>query len=84
MNQQPVTLKMVPQVIYRPTRHPTNFVKSKIIKFVVNGKEGICLSNASEGDWVGFEGGDDRSLFEGDRLQIMIRLHVRHSASVGH
>jgi len=48
----------------------------------VNGKEGIRLSNASKGNWAGFEGGDDRSMFGGDRLQIMARLHVRRSVGV--
>ena len=69
------------QEVYKPTRHPATFGKSEIIKFVVNGKEGICLPDASGGNWEGFEGGDDRSLFEGDRLQIMTGLHVRHSPS---
>ena len=49
---------------------------------MVDGVEGIRLSDASEGNWKGFEGRDDRSLFEGDRLQIIIRLHVGHSVSV--
>lgn len=82
MHRPPVTRKIVPQEVYKPTRDPTSFGKSETIKFIVNGEEGIRLSNASEGSWEGFEGGDDRSMFEGDRLQIMTRLRVRHFAGV--
>ena len=57
------------------------FVGSNVIKFVVDGEEGICLSDASKGNWEGFEGCDDRSLFEADRLQIIIRLQVSHSVN---
>jgi len=84
MHQLPVMCKLVPQEIYKPARRPTTLGNPEIIKFVVDGKEGIRLSHASEGNWVGFEGGDDRSLFEGDRLQIMTRLQVRHSAVVNY
>lgn len=78
----PTTRKIAPQEVYKLPRQPTNFGKPDTIEFVVNGKEGIRLSDASEQNWVGFKGGDDRSLFKGDRLQIMIRLRVSHSAGV--
>ena len=77
-----VTRKIVPQEVYKTTRHPATFGKSGAIKFVVNCKAGIRLSDASGGNWESFEGGDDRSPFEGDRLQIMTRLHIGHSAGV--
>jgi len=77
MCRPPLKHKMAPQELYKATRHLTGFGESDIIEFIVDSEEGICLSNASEDNWVGFKGGDDRSLFEGDRLQIMIRLHVR-------
>ena len=57
---------------------------SKDIEFVVDGEEVIRLSDALEGKWAGFEGWDDRSLFEGGRLQIIIRLRVRDTVSVDH
>jgi hypothetical protein len=60
------------------------FAGSDIIEFVVGGEEGIRLSDASEGNWTDFEDRDDRSLFEEDRLQIIIRLHVRLPASTHH
>ena len=82
MHSPPETRKMAPQEAYKPSRRPTNFGKPDIIEFVVNGKEGIRLSDVSEDNWAGFKGGDDRSLFKGDRLQIMIRFRVSHSASV--
>ena len=69
--------KLVPQESYRAPGQPRNFGNTNPIEFIVNGEEGIRLSDVSEDKWVGFEGGDDRSLFEGERLQIMIRLHVR-------
>ena len=53
-----------------------------IIKFVVDGKEGVRLSDALEGNWAGFEGRDDSSLFEGDRPPIILRLQVRNSVSI--
>ncbi|KAF9779827.1 hypothetical protein BJ322DRAFT_344683 [Thelephora terrestris] len=64
-------LRPVPQVAYRSMRHQT---APCTIEFFVNGKRGICLSDALEGNWVGLEGRDDRSLFEDGRLQIMFRF----------
>jgi len=75
---------MTPQETYKPPQHHAEFAGSDVIRFVINGEEGIRLSDASGGNWAGFEGRDDRSLFGGDRLQIIIRLHVRHSTSVRH
>ena len=68
------------QEIYKPTRR----ADPKVIEFIVEGEVGIRLSNALEGNWVGFGGRDDRSLFDGDRHQILIRLHVRLSSGVHH
>jgi len=74
----------VRQDTYKLTRRRAEFEGSDVIRFVVNGEEGIRLSDALEGNWEGFEGRDDRSLFEGNRLQIMIRLQVRDPACVHH
>ena len=70
------------QETYKVARCRAEFKDRKIIKFIVNGREGIRLSDALEGNWAGFEGRDDRSLFGGDRLQIMIRLQVRDPISI--
>jgi hypothetical protein len=70
------------QETYKPARQQKELVGRQTIEFSVFGKEGIRLSDALEGNWVGFEGRDDRSLFGDDRLQIMIRLHVRLPATV--
>ena len=68
------------QEIYKPTRR----ADPKVIEFIVKGEVGVRLSDALEGNWVGFGGRDDRSLFDGDRHQILIRLHVRLSSGVHH
>ena len=52
-----------------------------LIAFAVGGKQGVRLSDALEGNWEGFKGGDDRSLFEGTRGQILIRFHVSYLVS---
>ena len=70
------------QETYKLARRHEEFEGSNIIKFVVNGEEGIRLSDALEGNWGGFEGRDDRSLVEGDRLQIILRIQVRDLTSV--
>jgi hypothetical protein len=67
---------------YKSARRQAQFAGSDVIEFVVDGKEGVRLSDALEGNWTGLEGRDDRSLFDGDRPQIIIRLHVRFSLSV--
>ena len=69
MRSLPETRKMVPQEVYKPPlpHQPTNFGKPNIIEFIVNDKEGICLSDVSEDNWVGFKGRDDRSLFKGNQ-----------------
>lgn len=64
------------QETYKLTRHHVEFEGPEVIKFIVDGKEGIRLSDALEGNWAGFEGRDDRALFGGDRLQIILRLQV--------
>ena len=70
----------VSQEAYVPTRL-AGFSGSDIIKFVVNGEEGIRLFDALNENWMGFERWDDRSLFDGDRLQVIIRLQVSPAAS---
>lgn len=77
-------LELVPQVPYRLARRQAEFVDPSVIKFVVDGQEGIRLSDASEGNWEGFEGGDDRSPFGGDRSQILIRFRVSCLVGVQH
>lgn len=77
-HRRPTPRSLVPQETYKPARHHAEFAGSNVIEFVVDGREGIRLFDASEGNWVGFKGRDDRSLFEGDRLQIIFRLHVRN------
>jgi len=76
-NRQPTTRTPAPQVTYKLVRRHVEFKDFKVIKFIANGKEGIRLSDVLGGNWAGFEGRDDESLFGGERLQIMIRLHVR-------
>lgn len=71
------TCKLVPQRTFKPTRRQKELWDSQIIEFSVRGEKGLRLSDASGGNWAGFEGKDDRSLFEDDRLQVMVRLHVR-------
>jgi hypothetical protein len=78
--RQLVSRELAPQEIYRPARRQTEFGNPGVVEFVVDNKEGIRLSDVLEGNWEGFEGRDDRSLFEDDRLQIIFRLHVRSSA----
>lgn len=82
VNKPPIVRKLAPQEFYGSIRKPTNFRSSYTIEFRVDGQEGIRLSDASEDNWVGLEGRDDRLLFEGDYLQMIIRLHVRYSVSV--
>lgn len=67
------------QETYKLSRRRAEFEGSDIIRFVVNGEEGIRLSDALEDNWEGLEGRDDRSLFRGDRLQVILRLQVRDS-----
>lgn len=75
---QPTPRGPVPQETYKPARHHAEFAGSDVVEFVVDGREGIRLSDALAGNWAGLEGRDDRSLFEGVRLQIIFRLQVRH------
>lgn len=69
--------KLVPQETYKPVRQQKELGDSQVVEFSVCGENGIRLSDALEGNWKGFEGRDDRSLFGDDRLQIMFRLRVR-------
>jgi len=69
--------ELVPQETYKPARQQKELGDLQAIEFSVRGDIGIRLSDALEGNWKGFEGRDDRSLFGGDRLQIMVRLRVR-------
>lgn len=80
-SQQRIQRHTLSQIPYKPIRCQKKFVGSDTIDFVVNCEEGIRLSDASEGNWEGFEGRDDRSLF-GDRPQIIFRFQVRHSLDV--
>ena len=73
----PAARKLVPQETFEPARKRKERWDSQVIDFSVYGVEGIRLSDALEGNWAGFEGRDDRSLFGDGRNQIMVRLHVR-------
>lgn len=80
---RPIPRDPIPQVPYRSSRRQEQFTNSQAIKFVVNGEEGIRLSDALEGNWTGFQGRDDTFTFGGvGRSQIMIRLHVRRLPNV--
>jgi len=70
--------ELVLQEAYKLSRHQVEFTGSNIIDFFVDGEEGIRLSDASEDNWVGFEGGEDRFLFGERRPQVLVRLHVRY------
>ena len=74
--RQPTLQHPVPQEAYKPTKQK-KLEGLEVIEFIVNGKEGLRLSDASEENWVGLEGRDERSLFGKGRPQITIRLHVR-------
>ena len=74
--QQRVLHHIVSQVTYKPKRLGES-QGPKVINFVVDGVDGIRLSNALKDNWAGFEGRDDRSLFGKDRRsQIILRLQV--------
>lgn len=75
------TRHLAPQEAYISPRQ-TAFTGPDVIDFVVNGEAGIRLSDASEGNWIGLEGRDDRSLFGSDQPQITLRLQVRYFVSV--
>ena len=69
-HQRPTPRSPARREIYELTRRYVEFEGSNAIRSVVNGEEGIRLSDALEGNWKGFEGRDDRSLFDCDRLQF--------------
>jgi hypothetical protein len=71
-------------VFQEPFKTTRRFAGPDVIEFIVNGKEGVCVLNALEENWTGFERWDDQSLFEGGRLQIILRLQVRLSVKVYH
>lgn len=75
------TRKLVPQKTFKPARRQNKSWDSQVVKFSVHGEEGVRLSDVLEGNWLGFEGRDEMPLSGDDRLQIMIRLHVRLPAT---
>jgi hypothetical protein len=83
MQEQPqtsepqVTRDLVSQVLYRAARKQAEFLGPTAIEFIVNGENGIRLSDALDKNFAGLEGRDDRSLFDDGRAQITIRIHVR-------
>ena len=81
VHRQQTLRNLVPQEIYT-VGTSTGFVTSDVIEFVVNGERGIRLLDALEENWIGFEGRDDRSLFEADRFSINFRLRVSLSGSM--
>lgn len=66
---------LVPQETFRPARRQNEPQGPQIIVFP--GEKGVRLSDALEGDWVDFEGRGGRPSFGDNRLNILIRLHVR-------
>lgn len=72
----------MPQETYKTARKQRELGGSQVIEFYVYGERGIRLSDALGQNWAGFEGRDDRSLFDDDRVQIMIRLHVSLSSEI--
>ena len=76
-HNSPTARILVPQEAFKPARHQRSLWDPQVIEFYVHGEKGIRLSDASGGNWAGFEGRDDRSLFGDERLQIIARLHVR-------
>ena len=76
-SQSPTSLRLVSQVAFKSSRHQAKFTGSESIVFNVDGQEGVRLSDTLEGNWVGLKGRDDRSLFDDNRLHVLIRLHVR-------
>jgi hypothetical protein len=82
--RQPFPRELASQEVYKFARQLTRPGSLDVVKFVVDGEEGIRLSDALEGNWKGFEGRDDRSLFKGVRLQIILRVHVRSSTCAPH
>jgi hypothetical protein len=81
---QQFSRELAPQEVYKLARQLTGPGSLDVVKFVVDGEEGIRLSDALEGKWKGFEGRDDRSLFEGVRQQIILRVQVRSSTCAPH
>lgn len=71
--RQPTRRNLVSQVPYKCVRHPPT---PSTIEFIVDGESGARLSDVLEGNWTGFEGRDDRSLFGSDRSQIFLRVHL--------
>ena len=72
---------LISQVPYQPARQQAGFTGATI-EFIVNGERGIRLSDAFEKNFEGLEGRDDRSLFDDRRVQIILRLLVRHMFDV--
>jgi len=66
----------MPQETYKTARKQKELGGSRIIEFYVCSQKGIRLSDALGRNWAGLRGRDDRSLFDDDCAQIMIRLHV--------
>jgi len=64
------------QQTYKPTRRQKELEGTRVVEFYVYGEMGIRLSDALRENWEGLEGRDNRTLFDDDRVQIMIRLLV--------
>lgn len=73
--------KLVLQETYKPPKQQKELGTIQSIDFSVCGKRGICLSDAVDEKWAGFDGRDDRPSFGGDRFTIMLRLRVRLPAT---
>lgn len=67
---------LVPQETYKPPRQQREVEGPRAIEFFARGQRGIRLFDALEGNWTGFDGRDDRHLFEEGRLTIIVRMQV--------
>lgn len=66
----------MPQETYKISRKQKELGGSQVIEFYVYSEKGIRLSDALGKNWAGLRGWDDRSLFDDNCAQIMIRLLV--------
>ena len=75
-HNSPAPRRVMPQEAYKTARKQKEFGGLRVIEFYVYGEKGIRLSDALGENWAGLEDRDNRSFFDDDRAQIMIRLHV--------
>jgi hypothetical protein len=76
IHNNPALRHLVPQEAYKPLRRQKGPEIYQTLEFFVHGERGVCLSDALEEQWAGFEGRDDASLFEDSSIQVTLRLLV--------